>query len=133
MGLDHVMDFTRLRALGTLFSLLNQAVRNVLAYNNGHADFPMKVCVAECGCVCACVCVAQPRRYGRVQNTNLLTCGYLWITCGVNPKVAMQPQILGHAALPRAESSILFEEEPGHVSVARGGNIHLVWIFQRRD
>ncbi|KAK2138989.1 hypothetical protein NP493_6852g00002 [Ridgeia piscesae] len=43
MGLDHVMDFTRLRALGTLFSLLNQAVRNVLAYNNSHADFPMQV------------------------------------------------------------------------------------------
>ena len=35
------MDFTRLRALGSLFSMLNQTVRNVLAYNNNHPDFPM--------------------------------------------------------------------------------------------
>ncbi len=42
-GLDHIMDFTRLRALGTLFSMLNQAVREVLTYNNSHPDFPMQV------------------------------------------------------------------------------------------
>ena len=41
--LDHIMDFTRLRALGTLFSMLNQAVRDVLTYNNTHTDFPMQV------------------------------------------------------------------------------------------
>ena len=42
-GLDHVMDYTRLRALGTLFSMMNQAIRNVISYNNNHQDFPMSV------------------------------------------------------------------------------------------
>ncbi len=41
--LDHVMDFTRLRALGSLFSMLNQSVRTVITYNNNHPDFPMQV------------------------------------------------------------------------------------------
>lgn len=41
--LEHVMDFTRLRALVSLFSMLNQGVRNILAYNHNHADFPMPV------------------------------------------------------------------------------------------
>ena len=41
--LEHVMDFTRLRALGSLFSMINQAVRNVFAYNQNHVDFPMQV------------------------------------------------------------------------------------------
>lgn len=36
------MDFTRLRALGSLFSMLNQASRNVINYNAAHADFPMQ-------------------------------------------------------------------------------------------
>ena len=44
--LDHVMDFTRLRALGSLFSMLNQNVRNVIIYNNNHPDFPMQVILA---------------------------------------------------------------------------------------
>ena len=39
--LDHIMDFTKLRALGSLFSMLNQAARNILNYNNNHVDFPM--------------------------------------------------------------------------------------------
>lgn len=37
------MDFTRLRALGSLFSMLNQSCRNVLNYNHTHPDFPMQV------------------------------------------------------------------------------------------
>ncbi|XP_023932000.1 cytoplasmic dynein 1 heavy chain 1-like, partial [Lingula anatina] len=41
-SLEHVMDFTRLRALGSLFSMLNQATRNVLTYNHNHSDFPMQ-------------------------------------------------------------------------------------------
>ena len=41
--LDHIMDFTRLRALNSLFSMLNQLVRNVLNYNQTHPDFPMPV------------------------------------------------------------------------------------------
>jgi dynein heavy chain 1 len=40
--LDHVMDFTRLRALGSLFSMINQTVRNILTYNHNHQDFPMQ-------------------------------------------------------------------------------------------
>ena len=40
--LEHVMDFTRMRALSSLFALFNQAVRNVLQYNNAHTDFPMQ-------------------------------------------------------------------------------------------
>ncbi|UYV74435.1 DYNC1H1, partial [Cordylochernes scorpioides] len=39
---EHVMDFTRLRALGSLFSMLNQAVRNLLSYNHSHPDFPLQ-------------------------------------------------------------------------------------------
>ncbi len=42
-SLDHVMDFTRLRAVGSLFSMLNQLVRNVLNYNQSHSDFPLLV------------------------------------------------------------------------------------------
>ncbi|XP_074602445.1 dynein heavy chain, cytoplasmic isoform X2 [Brevipalpus obovatus] len=39
--LEHIMDFTRLRALNSLFSMLNEVVRNVLTYNHNHSDFPM--------------------------------------------------------------------------------------------
>ena len=41
--LEHIMDFTRLRALGSLFSMINQAVRNILRYNHLHADFPILI------------------------------------------------------------------------------------------
>lgn len=40
-NVSHIMDFTKLRALGSLFSMLNQGVRNVLQYNHNHPDFPM--------------------------------------------------------------------------------------------
>ena len=40
--IEHVMDFTPPRAWNTLFSMLNQAVRNVLNYNHTHPDFPMQ-------------------------------------------------------------------------------------------
>lgn len=39
--LDHIMDFTKMRALSSLFSLVNQGVRNILNYNQQHQDFPM--------------------------------------------------------------------------------------------
>uniref|UniRef100_A0A1I8II96 Dynein heavy chain, cytoplasmic n=1 Tax=Macrostomum lignano TaxID=282301 RepID=A0A1I8II96_9PLAT len=39
--LDHIMDFSRMRALSSLFSMLNQSARNVIAYNASHPDFPM--------------------------------------------------------------------------------------------
>ncbi|KAI8505359.1 Cytoplasmic dynein 1 heavy chain 1 [Branchiostoma belcheri] len=38
---EHIMDYTRFRALGSLFSMLNEAVRSVLAYNHSHPDFPL--------------------------------------------------------------------------------------------
>ncbi|XP_076178666.1 dynein heavy chain, cytoplasmic isoform X5 [Ptiloglossa arizonensis] len=41
MKQEHIMDFTRLRALSSLFSMLNQSVRNVLQYNHSHTDFPL--------------------------------------------------------------------------------------------
>ena len=37
------MDFTRMRALESLFSMIHQGVRNVLQYNQQHPDFPMEV------------------------------------------------------------------------------------------
>ncbi|EDW30258.1 GL17926 [Drosophila persimilis] len=40
MDQEHIMDFTRLRALSSLFSMLNQAARNVLTFNSQHPDFP---------------------------------------------------------------------------------------------
>ncbi|RIB13029.1 dynein heavy chain and region D6 of dynein motor-domain-containing protein [Gigaspora rosea] len=39
--LDHIMDFTYMRVLNTLFSLLNKTVRNVIEYHLQHPDFPM--------------------------------------------------------------------------------------------
>jgi dynein heavy chain 1 len=39
----HIMDFTDIRALNTLFSLLNKACRNILEYNAQHSDFPLDV------------------------------------------------------------------------------------------
>lgn len=41
MEQEHIMDFTRLRALSSLFSMLNQSVRNILQYNHAHSDFPL--------------------------------------------------------------------------------------------
>ncbi|XP_065684969.1 cytoplasmic dynein 1 heavy chain 1 isoform X1 [Hydra vulgaris] len=38
---DHIMDFTKMRALSSLFSILNQGLRNILNYNHQHPDFPM--------------------------------------------------------------------------------------------
>lgn len=38
---EHIMDFTRLRALNSLFSMLNQSLRNILHYNHSHSDFPL--------------------------------------------------------------------------------------------
>ena len=39
--LHHVMQFTEIRALNTLFSLLNKACRTVIEYNMQHEDFPL--------------------------------------------------------------------------------------------
>ncbi|XP_030854690.1 cytoplasmic dynein 1 heavy chain 1 [Strongylocentrotus purpuratus] len=39
---QHIMDFTRLRALNSLFSMLHQCIRNIIQYNHTHSDFPMQ-------------------------------------------------------------------------------------------
>ncbi|KPM05539.1 dynein heavy chain, cytoplasmic-like protein [Sarcoptes scabiei] len=44
---EHIMDFTRLRAFSSLFSLLNQCCRNVLLYNQNHPDFQIDQDVLE--------------------------------------------------------------------------------------
>ncbi|PWN18755.1 cytoplasmic dynein heavy chain 1 [Microstroma glucosiphilum] len=43
----HIMDFTFARAVGTLFSLINKTVRNVLDYNGQHSDFPLSPEIVE--------------------------------------------------------------------------------------
>ncbi|CAM9594499.1 unnamed protein product [Lampetra planeri] len=45
--LEHIMEFTRLRCLGSLFSMLHQACRNVALYNANHPDFPMPADMLE--------------------------------------------------------------------------------------
>ena len=39
--LHHIMQFTEIRALNTLFSLLNKACRTAIEYNMQHDDFPL--------------------------------------------------------------------------------------------
>lgn len=39
---NHIMEFTVARVLGTLFSLLNKAVRDIVEYNGQHSDFPLE-------------------------------------------------------------------------------------------
>ncbi|EFR03217.1 protein kinase subdomain-containing protein [Nannizzia gypsea CBS 118893] len=43
----HIMEYSDIRALGTLFSLLNKACRNILEYNIQHVDFPLEPEQAE--------------------------------------------------------------------------------------
>ncbi|KAG8867814.1 hypothetical protein FRC20_004812 [Serendipita sp. 405] len=40
-SIEHIMDFTIIRALSTLFSLINKTVRNIVEYNIQHPDFPL--------------------------------------------------------------------------------------------
>ncbi|KAJ2753814.1 dynein heavy chain, partial [Coemansia nantahalensis] len=46
-GLDHVMEFSQPRALGTLFALVGAAVRELAEYNAQHADFPLAADAVE--------------------------------------------------------------------------------------
>ncbi|WEW60954.1 dynein heavy chain [Emydomyces testavorans] len=39
---NHIMEYSDIRALNTLFSLLNKACRNILEYNIQHVDFPLE-------------------------------------------------------------------------------------------
>ena len=41
-GYRHIMDYTNVRVLNTLFSLLNKACRNVIEYDIQHSDFPLE-------------------------------------------------------------------------------------------
>ena len=38
---SHIMQYTEIRVLNTLFSLLNRACRSIIEYNNQHEDFPL--------------------------------------------------------------------------------------------
>jgi len=40
-GLSHIMEFTEIRAVNTLFSLLNKACRTIIDYNLQHEDFSL--------------------------------------------------------------------------------------------
>ncbi|TIA73231.1 hypothetical protein E3P91_01529 [Wallemia ichthyophaga] len=40
---EHIMDFTFMRALTTLFSLINKSIRNVIDHNLQHSDFPLSI------------------------------------------------------------------------------------------
>ncbi|KAJ3385444.1 hypothetical protein HDU84_002244 [Entophlyctis sp. JEL0112] len=46
-SLEHIMDFTNMRVLNTLFSLINKTAMNVLDYNSSHPDFPMNNAILE--------------------------------------------------------------------------------------
>lgn len=39
--ISHIMEYTEIRALNTLFSLLNKACRTIIEYNLQHQDFPL--------------------------------------------------------------------------------------------
>ncbi|KAI9731342.1 MAG: hypothetical protein M1834_005245 [Cirrosporium novae-zelandiae] len=39
---NHIMEYTDIRALNTLFSLLNKACRSIIEYNIQHTDFPLE-------------------------------------------------------------------------------------------
>ena len=42
-GYNHIMQYTSIRALNTMFSLLNKACRTMMEYNIQHDDFPLDV------------------------------------------------------------------------------------------
>jgi len=46
LNYDHIMDFTRLRALGSMFTMFNQCVRNVINYNQNR-DFRLADEISE--------------------------------------------------------------------------------------
>lgn len=47
--IEHIMDFTRFRALNALFSMLNQSVRNILNYNHSKSEpFPRVKSIFNC-------------------------------------------------------------------------------------
>lgn len=76
--LEHIMDLTRLRCLGSLFSMLHQACRNVAQYNANHPDFPMQIEQLERyiqvrGATCpACALSVQEPLRGNVAWTSAL-------------------------------------------------------------
>ena len=38
---EHIMDYTRLRVIDAVLSLINKGIRNIQEYNESHPDFPM--------------------------------------------------------------------------------------------
>jgi dynein heavy chain 1 len=37
----HIMEFTRIRCLESLFALIRRGISNVIEYNENHPDFPL--------------------------------------------------------------------------------------------
>jgi dynein heavy chain 1 len=37
--LPHIMEFTRIRCLESMFALIRKGIQNVLDYNDSHSDF----------------------------------------------------------------------------------------------
>ncbi|CAH8501365.1 unnamed protein product [Schistosoma guineensis] len=62
--LEHIMDFMPLRSLTSLFSILKQCTRSILAYNVTHPDFPMSLDKVES------------------YVTKCLITGIIWSLCG---------------------------------------------------
>ena len=46
-SLPHVMEFTRIRILESMFALVRKGISNVLEYNESHPDFPLSVSQVE--------------------------------------------------------------------------------------
>ncbi|CAH8838540.1 unnamed protein product [Trichobilharzia szidati] len=72
--LEHIMDFMPLRALTSLFSILKQCTRNILAYNVSHPDFPMSSDQVE------------------AYMTKCLITGIIWSMCG-DGKLSVREQL----------------------------------------
>ena len=76
------MDFTRMRALESLFSMIHQGVRNVLQYNQQHPDFPMEVSKYVINFVLLVV-IATCLRFFMFSSHNCINCvfNYLDLLC----------------------------------------------------
>lgn len=47
VDLDHIMYYSRNRAVWTLISMLNSAIKDILSYNECHVDFPLTDAIME--------------------------------------------------------------------------------------
>jgi dynein heavy chain 1 len=95
--MEHVMKFSKLRALESLFTLLTAGVRRVLDYNSSHEDFPLSTVILE--------------KY----LTNYLVFSLVWSFCGdllstgrEQLEAVMRPRVSASFTIP--QSSIIDHE-----------------------